>query len=286
MEWAFWDEYNGWDQTIWTTEEDPILSTIMRVNATENSTFLSVTTLNPSLVLEDLFSNITLKAILSNQQTESGSILSSNDKSVWRYAPRTLWIIYGLALALLLLVSAIYCQYSIFGKEASMNKNFSTVLISTRNKDMDKVSGLNLDTLMEKTLRFNPIHSHFDVESEPFMSKRLHEDKSLIPSDLPNSWAKGIMITAFLTAILLSASHHLFLSYLNGQEVSLFSQFWMKNISNGFAQATTLCLQLVVACSLTQTVSPVILALLIQLTQSWYEGLANTWHTGCSYRDY
>ncbi|KIM25959.1 hypothetical protein M408DRAFT_202900 [Serendipita vermifera MAFF 305830] len=57
----------------------------------------------------------------------------------------------------------------------------------------------------------------------------------------------------FVLALLLAITHHLFLSYLHGRDIGNFSQFWVKNASNGFANVFSICMAYAATRALLQT---------------------------------
>ena len=86
---------------------------------------------------------------------------------------------------------------------------------------------------------------------------------------LPDSSSSLIILAIILgasLAIAFAVGHHYFLSYLDRQNVEQFSQFWMKNISNGFSNALSISMTLSTTCALLQVVCVVVLNPLWSLT--------------------
>jgi hypothetical protein len=64
-----------------------------------------------------------------------------------------------------------------------------------------------------------------------------------------------IIIVAYVSGALIAAGHHFFLTALNNRDVGDYSQFWIKNASNTFAQVVVIVLGLTVTLSITEGVS-------------------------------
>lgn len=119
--------------------------------------------------IEDLANNITISYLstpeLTNDNTISRNIVTSNTYNVYQYHPLYLLISYGVAL-FLSLIAAIVGFYSLQSNGISHSASFSAIIATTRNPELDsltKASSLGADppnTDIKKTkLRFGPLLS-------------------------------------------------------------------------------------------------------------------------------
>jgi hypothetical protein len=119
--------------------------------------------------IEDLANNITISYLstpdLTNDNTISRNILTSNTYNIYQYHPLYLLISYGVAL-FLSSIAAIVGFYSLHSNGISHSASFSAIVATTRNPELDsltKASSLGADppnTDIKKTkLRFGPLLS-------------------------------------------------------------------------------------------------------------------------------
>lgn len=98
------------------------------------------TALPLATVIEGLFQNMTLALLARPRylaaQTEPTTITERVPRNVYTYAARRLWIAYGLALALTLLVVGAGCV-NVVNAGATYSNRFSTVLRTTRGAELD-----------------------------------------------------------------------------------------------------------------------------------------------------
>ncbi|KIM25961.1 hypothetical protein M408DRAFT_330941 [Serendipita vermifera MAFF 305830] len=103
----------------------------------------------------------------------------------------------------------------------------------------DQTVALTLPSSEAQWEKFNPSTSSINTQSNP-----------VFPNDTKISVAS--ILGGFGMALALCVLHHLLLSYLHGQNIDHFSQFWIKNASNGFASVFSVCLAFSMHCALTQ----------------------------------
>jgi hypothetical protein len=119
--------------------------------------------------IEDLANNITISYLstphLTNDNTISRNIVTSNTYNIYQYHPLYLLISYGVAL-FLSSIAAIVGFYSLHSNGISHSASFSAIVATTRNPELDsltKASSLGADlpnTDIKKTkLRFGPLLS-------------------------------------------------------------------------------------------------------------------------------
>lgn len=93
----------------------------------------------------------------------------------------------------------------------------------------------------------------------PEPEKRQPNPISVTPSTTRSGTSKfiinTIIIVAYISGALIAAGHHFFLTALNNRDVGDYSQFWVKNASNTFAQVVTIVLGLTVTLSISEGVS-------------------------------
>ena len=63
-----------------------------------------------------------------------------------------------------------------------------------------------------------------------------------------------IINAGYVLSVVLAAGHHLLLSHLHGRNIESYSQFWVKNASNGFASVFSICLAYTAKIALDQAV--------------------------------
>lgn len=277
---AYYETVSG----LWMYTELPITTPMKQYIHEDPLPHHSISILVPDLArtFEELSSNVTLASMLSIGDTEPGSILASDGQNVWSYSSSTFWTIYGIALGFILAL-ALGNLHLVANHNVGIDNEFSSFLISTRSKSLDKIYSSQDEIIVEAKLRFSTDRLCFDTQEPPSVDQNLLEGDSGTPTEMPieipssttsekpdisangdtekpngvhpDKWALIIMIVAYLMAVFFSVAHHMFLWKINKILISHYSQFWVKNISNGLAHAVSLCLGLVAAYSLTQAVS-------------------------------
>jgi hypothetical protein len=93
--------------------------------------------------IEDLANNITISYLssphLTNDNTTSRTIVTSNTYNIYQYRPFYLFLSYGLAL-LLSFIAALIGFYSMYMNGVSHSNSFSAMIATTRNPELDSLS--------------------------------------------------------------------------------------------------------------------------------------------------
>ncbi|CAG8552370.1 12946_t:CDS:2, partial [Acaulospora colombiana] len=83
------------------------------------------------------------------------------------------------------------------------------------------------------------------VKPKPSKARRSHKTRCWI-----NLW----ILLAYITGAIFALGHHLFLASIHQKDVLLYSQFWVKNLSNAFSQAVSITLGFAVTLCITEGV--------------------------------
>lgn len=84
--------------------------------------------------------------------------------------------------------------------------------------------------------------------------------------------ARFSITAGLLIAIIFAIGHHLFLQYLNGRSVAGYSQFWIKNAGNAFANCVAISLAMAASGALVQIVG---INLLLIVTPSHFSVISS-----------
>lgn len=116
--------------------------------------------------LTDLFTNVTLGFVAEVEHTTTVEAVTIDDRNIWSYQPRTLWLIYGNAF----LTSFLFCLYGLWcihQNGEAVDQKFSFFVLTTRNPQLDET--------VEATTRYKDVlnvpliyakRSVFHVETE------------------------------------------------------------------------------------------------------------------------
>lgn len=72
--------------------------------------------------------------------------------------------------------------------------------------------------------------------------------------DLGTISTHAIIALNLLLAVILTVGHHLFLKYIDGDNVAKYNQFWIKNAGNAFSNCVSLSLGMAASSALVQVV--------------------------------
>ena len=148
--------------------------------------------------IEDLANNITISYLstpdLTNDNTISRNIVTSNTYNIYQYHPLYLLISYGVAL-FLASIAAIVGFYSLHSNGISHSASFSAIVATTRNPELDsltKASSLGADppnTDIKKTkLKFGPLWSRVsELRDEGRLNTQVTEEVPHVAFGLEDS---------------------------------------------------------------------------------------------------
>lgn len=151
------------------------------VRGTDRNFSLSLNVPNLSEAHVQLFSDLTLGLIPDTNRT---TVVNGTTwgESVWKFNKQTLWSVYGIAHASMLLI-ALYGLYCIRDNEAAIENTFSNIMLATRTKELDNacVAMPNHKALLQLKLRYDK-EGHFLIEDN---SSRHQNDEERPVETLP-----------------------------------------------------------------------------------------------------
>jgi hypothetical protein len=136
--------------------------------------------------------------------------------------------------------------------------------MTTRNAQLEPIKGLGDDELKKTRLIFNEWAGRFELQAQTYQNSSStvglasaypvsrHPSVSSAGAVVLRSdpWSMPVAIIAIVFAIAVIAAHYAFLSQINGEDVSNYSQFWMPDINNAIAQGVVLTLKVAATYSL------------------------------------